>query len=471
MTKTIGKKRIESRVSRRVHHGDSDARDLYLSTRKPTKVLLDDLSSLWGGDSDAQERLALFLLYNKESFSFLSIEPKLAEDGVPALIFQAAEKAGCAPLFSPVNGKVCASIIIKGNMNEDISEVLPLINGDIEITFSEKLTLPFKSSIRPPMYFECAKYIDQYIKAQRLSWKKFISEEKREASPASSTQWTKYAAKSYDPNEALIYPNKKNLLSTNHTEWRELNYVLKMCLDELGSLHTPRVSRLAYKEKIEDLRRKISFVGITKPTELRIRAADPLEIKELKQIGNRIIKSITSEYRAWSVDFSQLFERYVQYVFSLVSAQIGGHSYFNNKFSITGSHRNWTLSYLEPDILIRKGDRLIVADAKYKMHIMNAKSESVNTLKEAFRHDCHQVLAYSSFEKEGNKVAILVYPNNAFISLHQRIHGSIMNVSSDLYLIGIPWGECRDGDTVLSIRQKVDKAVNGIIQTVYFCDR
>ena len=46
-----------------------------------------------------------------------------------------------------------------------------------------------------------------------------------------------------------------------------------------------------------------------------------------------------------------------------------------------------------------------------------------------------------------------------------------MNVSSDLYLIGIPWGECRDGDTVLSIRQKVDKAVNGIIQTVYFCDR
>ena len=460
MAKSIGKK-VNGRYDRRVRHGDHDDHDLLLTTRKQYTIPLERLSSYWGENSDAKERLALFLLYNNSSFAFLSIDVRVTENGIT---FEPAEKVGCAPLFSPVNGKVCASIIVRGNMNEDISEILPLIEGDIEIEFSDKLILPYKASIKPPMYYECAKYVDQYIKAQRLHWKKFISEVRVEHLPASSTQWAKYASKSYDPLEILKFPNKRNLLSTNHTEWRELNYVLKMCLDELGASHTPRVSRVAYKEKIASLRRKTDFTNITKPTELKIRTADPLEIKKLKQIGNRVIRSITSEYRAWSVDFSQLFERYVQYIFKLVAAQIGGSVFSNSRFSVSGFHTNWTLSYLEPDVLIRKGDRIIVADAKYKMHLMNSKAESVDSLKEAFRHDLHQVLAYSSFEKEPNKASIIVYPSKSFTKLHQRISSSIMAVKNDLFLIGIPWGECKDRETTLSINQKVKVAVTGILQ-------
>jgi hypothetical protein len=461
------KQRIEGRYIRRVRHGDNDAHDLCLTTRRPFRILLIDLSNLWGGISDAQERLTVFLLYNKQSFSFLSIDTKLAEDGPPALIFQPSEKVGCAPLFSPINGKVCASIIVNGSMNEDISEVLPLIDGNIEICFSDKLILPNKSAIKPPMYFECAKYIDQYLQAQRLHWKKFISEVRIERTPASSTQWAKYTSKSYDPQEVLKYPNKKNLLSTHHTEWRELNYVLKMCLDELVAPHTPRISRFAYKEKVEDLRRNTFWGDIVKPTELKIRTADPFQIKRLKLIGNHILHSITSENRAWSVDFSMLFERYIQYIFKLVASQIGGQSYDNNKFAISGAHRNWTLSYIEPDILIRKGNRVIVADAKYKMHLNNLYAESVHSLKDTFRHDFHQVLAYSSFEKEANKTAMIVYPCKSFTSLHQRIRSSVMGVTSDVYLVGVPWGESKDGNTLLSLNQKISATVNGIIQILY----
>ena len=466
MAKLSDSKQVKSRYSRRIRHGDSDAHDLYLSTRKTSRLLLDDLSSLWGGNADAQERLALFLLYNKESFSFLSIDVWLAEDGTPALIFHPSEKVGCAPLFSPVNGKVCASIIVNGSLDEDISEILPLIEGDIEISFSDRLILPYKTSLKPPMYFECAKFIDQYIKAQTLRWKRFVSEVKVEQAPSSSTQWTKYASKCYDPHEILRYPNKKNLLSSNHPEWRELNYVLKMCLDELSDTHIPRTSQLAYKEKVEDLRRKIDFTSITKPTELRVRASEPLDIKNLKLIGNRIINSITSEYRAWSVDFSKLFERYVQYVFKLVAVQIGGQLYCNNKFAVSGTHRSWTLSYLEPDIIIRKGDRVLVADAKYKMNMLNAKAESVDSLKEAFRHDLHQVLGYSSFERDVNKTSLLVYPSKTFTVLHQKIRSTILAVTNDIYLIGIPWGECKNGNSTISINQKITAAVNGLMQII-----
>ena len=455
--------------NRRVRHGDHDVYNLYLTTRKPKTVLLDDLSKFWGDDRDAKNELALFLLYNRPSFSFLSISVSVSKDGASSLIFEPSEKVGCAPLFSPKNGKPCASIVVKGNMGENISEVLPLIDGDIEISFSDKLILPFADS-KPPMYFECSKYVDQYIKAQRLHWKKFVSEERVEHLPASSTQWTKYALKSFNPFEKLKYPNKKNLLSTNHTEWRELNYVLKMCLDELSAPQTPRISRLTYKEKVEDLRRKTDLTNITKPTELRARAADPLEIKKLKLIGNRIIHSITSEYRAWSVDFSQLFERYVQYIFKLVANQIGWHSYSNSKFTISGLHTSWSLSYLEPDILIRKNDRVIVADAKYKMHMMNSDSGSVDSLKESFRHDIHQVLAYSSFSIETSNISFIIYPSKSFRKIHQVIRSSVVAVTNDLFLIGIPWGECNDGDNTLSIYQKVKVAVDGIAEIINYSE-
>ena len=137
------KKSTSGIYSRRISHGSSDVHDLRLKTRKESRVLLSNLSELWGGGDDGRERLALFLLYNKSGFDFLSIDIRISEDCVPAIIFIPAEKVGCAPLISPISGKVCASIVVTGNMNEDISEVLPLIEGNIDISFSDKLVLPF----------------------------------------------------------------------------------------------------------------------------------------------------------------------------------------------------------------------------------------------------------------------------------------------------------------------------------------
>ena len=148
----MAKKSTSGIYSRRISHGSSDVHDLRLKTRKESRVLLSNLSELWGG-YDGQELLALFLLYNKSGFDFLSIDIRISEG---AIIFIPAEKVGCAPLISPISGKVCASIVVTGNMNEDISEVLPLIEGNIDITFSDKLVLPYKASIKPPLYFECA---------------------------------------------------------------------------------------------------------------------------------------------------------------------------------------------------------------------------------------------------------------------------------------------------------------------------
>lgn len=452
---------------KRERHGDLDAHELSLQTMKATAIPFAELSALWNGKNDVQERLAMFMLYNKPSFNFLSINVHLSEEGSSSVVFHPSEKVGCAPLFSPVNGKACATIVIKGNLNEDFSEIIPLIQDDVEIGFSPKLVLPYKTAIRPPLYFECAKYINQYIVARRLHWQKFITEQRIESMPSASTQWGKYALQSYNPLNTFKYPNRKNLLSENHLEWRELNYVLKFCLDELSSPHTPRSTKNTYRNSVEDLRRKADLTNINKPSSLKIHASDPKEIKHLKTIGNRVLNASISDYRAWNVDLSRLFEAYVQQVFELVAKRIGAQSHFNSKFSISGPRRNWGLAYLEPDIVLTRGDTMIVVDAKYKMHMFNSGSNN-GTLKDSFRHDLHQVLAYSTFVGTTRKSVLLVYPYTSFHHLRNHIKSSFSSTECNVYLVGIPWGSCtvQGMNTPLYINDKLKRAVDGIVEII-----
>jgi 5-methylcytosine-specific restriction endonuclease McrBC regulatory subunit McrC len=47
----------------------------------------------------------------------------------------------------------------------------------------------------------------------------------------------------------------------------------------------------------------------------------------------------------------------------------------------------WSLSYLEPDIVIMKNELEIIVDAKYKSHLFNLKG-ATEELKEEHRKDC-----------------------------------------------------------------------------------
>jgi 5-methylcytosine-specific restriction endonuclease McrBC regulatory subunit McrC len=59
-------------------------------------------------------------------------------------------------------------------------------------------------------------------------------------------------------------------------------------------------------------------------------------------------------------------------------------------------------------------------------------------LKETFREDFHQVLAYSSFGGTKQKHVMLIYPSNIFISREINVHSDINGYSAKAYLVGIP---------------------------------
>lgn len=426
---------------------------------------ISDLLKQWHADrsSSSDTVVARFLKLNSKAFDFLGIFPYESENHIK-LIFKTSNYVGCVPLISPVTGKTYANLIVNGRFDEEVSEILPLLPDSLDIDYNNDLILPHQTKVKPPIYFECIKYMEKYLVSRRLHWRKFINENKIQSTPSSSTNWGKYAEMSYSPSNILKYPNKVNSLTTNHNEWQQINYVLKLCIEELNSKNTPSKTRISYSNKLSNLQIILQSQSMLETTELRIHAADPNDIKQIKNIGNRILESTGADYHAWRIDFNKLFEQYVQYVLEKASSSIHASSFNNSKYSINGQQTAWTLSYLEPDIILRKDDKLIIVDAKYKTHMLNRLSGNVDSLHESFRHDLHQVLAYSSFDPTSHKIAMLVFPNNRFNYIKQVISSPLSSITSHVYLIGIPFGTLPDDedDSRKTMTDNVHIAIEGI---------
>lgn len=79
----------------------------------------------------------------------------------------------------------------------------------------------------------------------------------------------------------------------------------------------------------------------------------------------------------------------------------------------------------------------IVIDAKYKSHIFNSESAS-QELKEEHRRDMHQLLAYTTFTKNKNKIGILCYPYSKEYIFKLDYVFQFSNTKSKILLLGIP---------------------------------
>jgi 5-methylcytosine-specific restriction endonuclease McrBC regulatory subunit McrC len=168
----------------------------------------------------------------------------------------------------------------------------------------------------------------------------------------------------------------------------------------------------------------------------------------LKEIGNTILDGENNDSIAWRLDYSNFFEKYVQYLLSNVVRKTGASIHNNQHFPIRSNHRpKWSLAYLEPDIILQKDNIQYAIDAKYKSHIFNW-NEASDTLKDDFRRDFHQVLAYSSFSKAEHKNVALVYPFNDFAVHRMSITSPLNSTGTDILMIGVPISRSMVGETI-----------------------
>lgn len=306
--------------------------------------------------------------------------------------------------------------------------------------YDDGLILCGDTRLKAPLYLECCKYIDAYIVARKLKWRKFSVQMLPEKRPSGSTVWSEYALRTAkNPAEISRFVNRRNLLTSDHEEWRRLTYVLSVAIGIIDSPQTPESTRRAYGERIAMLS-KLCRESQTSPTsEFAIHHSDPPAIVTLKSIANNILGHRNHDRLAWRIDYNRFFERYIQYLLRQAALKCGAEVKDNPHYPIHSSMRGgWALRYLEPDAVVVMGEGQIPVDAKYKSHIFNINSDRTDDLYESFRHDLHQVVAYAAFSKDEAKRAVLAYPSNEARSYTQRIISAINGCEVKVTLAGIP---------------------------------
>ena len=416
----------------------------------------DKLKQCWKWSGRSMESIMQrFIELNQKNLSYLGISANIENiGGKISLKLTTSNYIGSIPVFSPMNGKTVGDLVVSGRFGENAGELITMLDGCIKPEYSDEFRLVQDSQMTPPIFIECCKYIDTYIEAERFKWQKFSNVTRIEQKPEGSTLWSDYVQRvSKNPFDFSTFKNKRNILSIDHPEWAQINHVLQIAITELESPRVPSRTRATYSSSIAQLKISLRKKGILPTGSIKVRMSDPFIIKRIKELANTILNNKANEKLAWRMDYAEFFERYVQYLMTEVAKKKGAREISNPHYGVSVINRpQWLLHYLEPDMILQKNDEQVVIDAKYKSHMFNWNDKS-DELKDTFRHDFHQILAYCSLNSMPTKQGMLVYPFNNFVCHKTKVNSSITHSGATIYLVGIPMEKKR-------IREVEDKLCN-----------
>ena len=360
-----------------------------------------------------------------------------------SLVFRSSEFIGTIPLRSSDTGKQIGDFVVMPRFTgrdrfEDYIEILNLLGTAISPQVIDSLPLASGKNFRPPLYLEAVKFIASLEVLIRTSWKKFDNVENVTLQPTGQINWKKYVTNEYKVENRLKFPIRRNILSEFHREYSEIRYVFDICNKELLSPNTPQRIKNSVRTRMAFIEEKLYMHKPTATNTITIKASDSPIIINCKEQANKILKYNFIDSTAWRVDFSDVFEKFIQYIFKEAAKETGGRVFTNYKFhSKTYKKYSWELKHIEPDAIYQKQNILVFIDAKYKSNLYN-KFDISEILKDEHRHDLHQILAYSSFSKTDFKYGFLCYPSDK-LEIKKTIYTNGINETTNTILIcGIP---------------------------------
>lgn len=405
------------------------------------------LQKKWFKSADRRiigQYLQKFIDYNSEQFKFLGVQPYIiGSDQSTALAFRSSGFIGSIPLRAPDTGRQIGDFVVMPRFTgrdrfENYIEILNLLGTDISPKVIDSLPLASGKNFRPPLYLEAVKFIAALEKLTMRPWRNFDNIEKVSIQPAGQINWTKYINNEFKVENRLKFPARTNVLSEFHSEYSEIRYVFDMCKSELLSASTPQRIKSTLRTKLSFIEERLYLHKPKATNKITIRYSDSPTVKACKEQANRILNFNLVDSTAWRVDFSDVFEKFIQHIFKEVAKDTGGRLYSNFKFhSKISKHYSWELKHIEPDAIFQKENVLVFIDAKYKSNLYN-KFDQSEVLKEDHRHDLHQIMAYSSFAKSDCKFGFLCYPSEKIELKSIKYQNSINEAVTEIMIMGIP---------------------------------
>jgi hypothetical protein len=408
--------------------------------------------------------LQKFIDYNSFNFSFLGVHPFIVgTDQNTSLAFCSSEFIGTIPLRASDTGKQIGDFVVMPRFTghdrfEDYIEILNLLGTEISPQVIDSLPLASGKNFRPPLYLEAVKFIDSLEILIKTPWRKFDNIEKITSQPTGQINWSKYISNEYKVENRLKYPVRKNVLSEFHKEYSEIRYVFDLCKLELLSSNTPHRIKSLIRSRLAFLDEKLYMHKPIPVNNIIVKSFDNYKVTDCKEKANKILNFNFTDSTAWRVDFSDVFEKFVQYIFKEVSKETGGHLFSNYKLrSNTSKYYSWELKHIEPDAIYQKGNLLVFIDAKYKSNLYNKFDKSEN-LKDVHRHDLHQIMAYSSFSNTADKYGFLCYPSDKVEIKKTSYRNNINQSTNTVFVCGIPLKK----ESILEVKKMLMLELNKI---------
>lgn len=409
------------------------------------------------------ELLQKFIAYNQRSFDFLEVTPSIVgTDQRASIVFRTSRFIGAVPLRAPDNGKQIGDFVViprfvGRNRFEDYIEILDLLGSEISPEVGDSLPLASGRNFRPPFYLEAVKFVVSLEKLLRQQWRKFDCVETVRSEPLGQINWKKYIQLENKPENRLRFPVRKNVLSEFHREYGEIRYAFDVCHKELTSPATPQRIRTTFYSRLSFIEKRLYLHKPLAVEAIKVKTSDSPSVKECKTQANRVLRRDIVESTAWRVDFNDVFEKFVQHVFRELARSVGGNLLANPRIRSQGSKFfSWELRQLEPDAIFRTDELVVFVDAKYKSHLYN-KYENSDLLKDDFRRDLHQILAYTSFGGTSRKLAVICYPSNEVEIKATQFRSALNDASTRVVIIGIPLRRSVISNAVRQISVDIDE--------------
>lgn len=388
--------------------------------------------------------LQKFIAYNKKHLDFLGVSPFITgSDQDTSIYFRTSSFIGSIPLRSPDTGKQIGDFVVSPKFSgkdryADYIKIVNLLKREINPETIDSKPLASGRHFQPPLYLEACKFIALLEELLKSQWRKFNRIEKVFSEPTGQVNWNKYVTKEYKIENRLRFPSGHNILSEFHNEYSYIRYVFDLCKSELFSTNTPLEVKLTVNNKLQYIEENLYFHTPQPTNEIQIRYSDSLIVKDCKKQANKILSNQLVEGTAWRVDFSDVFEKFIQHIFKKAAKETGGKLLTNFRFKgYAEKESTWRLKHLEPDAIFQKNELTIFIDAKYKSHLYNRWDNS-NILKDEHRHDLHQILGYSSFNTALTKYAFLCYPSKELEMNSMKYLNPVNETVNKIVVLGTP---------------------------------
>ena len=125
------------------------------------------------------------------------------------------------------------------------------------------------------------------------------------------------------------------------------------CQKEILSTNTPSKIRNSLSDKLNVMGKKLHKLQPITVDKLVVKASDKQAIKTAKVQANKILNSHATKGVAWRVDFNQVFEKFVEYLFKKTMNIVGGSIHENRTIYSQNPFNKLSLSHLEPEKIER----------------------------------------------------------------------------------------------------------------------